>query len=65
MNDVVPPNFQSERIRLALKAIRKSSPEPKHKKPITFNLLKQMWSLLKNANNEYCIKAILALAFFG
>ena len=65
MNDVVPPNLKSERIRLALKAIRNKGPEPKHKKPITFNLLKQIWSLLKKSKNEYCIKAILSLAFFG
>lgn len=65
LHDVVPPNLSNARIRLALKAIKKKCPEPQCKKPITFNILQKIWSLLKGAKNEKCIKAILALSFFG
>ena len=65
LNDMVPPNLKNERFRLALRAIKHKSPEPKAKNPITFNMLKLFWPLLYKAKNELCIKAMLTLAFFG
>ena len=65
MHDVVPPNLSNARIRLALKAIKKKGPEPQCRKPITFKILTKIWSLLNKAQNEKCIKAMLALSFFG
>ena len=65
LNNLVPPNFQNPRFRLALRAIKNKSPEPTKKNPITFNVMKMIWPLLYKANNELCIKAMLTLAFFG
>lgn len=65
MLGLVPPNSKNPKIRLALRAIKNSSPAPGQKSPITFNLLLSIWQVIDRLPDNYCIKAALSLGFFG
>ena len=61
----VPPNKKNPRIKLALRAISLKSPEPSQKDPITFKVLLSIWQVIDRLPEYRCIKAAIALGFFG
>ena len=65
LNNMAPPNLSNLRLKLALRAIQRQSPEPISKLPITFNVIQAIWKLLTMSQNEWLLKWVLALAFFG
>ena len=65
MCGLVPPNQKNPRIRLALRAIALKCPEPRQQSPVTFKVLLSMWQVIGNIPQFRCVKAAIALGFFG